>query len=92
MAFWKCFPSDGGLSADDGKVDFEAVHAFMAAAALEMEDEAHKALEGMQSDKQLMEQLAQLKQRRKEKGENSGNIGKYIYIKSGKITSLFCPD
>ncbi|XP_025103686.1 abscission/NoCut checkpoint regulator-like isoform X2 [Pomacea canaliculata] len=65
---------DGGLSADDGKVDFEAVHAFMAAAALEMEDEAHKALEGMQSDKQLMEQLAQLKQRRKEKGENSGNI------------------
>ncbi|KAK7493474.1 hypothetical protein BaRGS_00015374 [Batillaria attramentaria] len=58
-------------------VDPAEVHELMARAAQQMEQEAQQALEGMKKDKQLMERLAEIKQRQKNKaGEGtSGNTG-----------------
>jgi hypothetical protein len=59
-------------------VNVEEVHALMAKAAAQMEQEAQRALEGMKKDNELMERLTQIKQRGKDKEKDAdGQTGKF---------------
>ncbi|KAK7104442.1 abscission/NoCut checkpoint regulator-like isoform X2 [Littorina saxatilis] len=63
--------STKGAAGEDGKsgedLDFEEVQALMARAAADMEQDAQKALQDMQKDKELMERLTVIKQRQEKK-------------------------
>ncbi|KAL8615645.1 hypothetical protein ACOMHN_034795 [Nucella lapillus] len=57
----------GEIGGKDSDVDFREVHALMDRASSQMEADASRALEGMRQDKELMERLAQVKQRHRHK-------------------------
>ncbi|XP_076463774.1 abscission/NoCut checkpoint regulator-like [Babylonia areolata] len=57
----------GGGEDEGGDVDVAEVQALMDRAASQMEAEARRALEGMKQDKALMERLAQVQQRHRQK-------------------------
>lgn len=59
-------------------VDLAEVEALMARAAQQMEQEAQQALEGMKKDKQLMEQLAEIKRQKNNKGGDEQSLDSNI--------------
>lgn len=63
---------EDGKSGED--LDFEEVQALMARAAADMEQDAQKALQDMQKDKELMERLTVIKQRQEKKDGQAGML------------------